>query len=167
MSAPSPQVVCLIDTTILCEFLAVPTKSNDVQTIQAQVADFAEQRATLLLPMATLIETGNHIAQNGTEHQRRDISQKFVTLVEGALSGQGRPFAVASFPNDDTVRRWLQVFPRYAQKPDRRGKGIGLADVSIVDEWERQCALNPRRRVLIWSLDHHLASRDRWPASAV
>lgn len=165
MSAASPLVVCLVDTTILCEFLAVPKKCSDVHTIQEQVTRYAEEQATLLLPMATLIETGNHISQNGNEHQRRDIARQFVTLVEGALSGQGRPFAVASFPNDETVKRWLRVFPGYAQNSDRRGKGIGLADVSIVDEWERQCVLNPRRRVLIWSLDHHLASRDRWPSS--
>ena len=42
-------------------------------------------------------------------------------------------------------------------------RGGVLADLSIIKEWERNCALHPMSRVRIWSLDSDLASYDRQP----
>lgn len=33
---------------------------------------------------------------------------------------------------------------------------LGLGDVSIIAEWQRQRLLSPQRRLEIWSLDEHL-----------
>lgn len=162
MSLSLPPVI-LVDTSVLCELLEVPTRASSPAVHQQQLVRFSEEGATLLLPMATLIETGNHIAQNGHEAQRRKVATDFVALVEGALSGQGKPFATASFPNEVTVKRWLAIFPAEASRNAQRRKGIGLGDVSILDEFDRQCRLNPRRPVRIWSLDHPLR-RERHPA---
>jgi len=42
--------------------------------------------------------------------------------------------------------------------------GAGMGDLSIIKEWERQCALNKARRVFIWSLDgNDLCAYDREP----
>jgi hypothetical protein len=38
-----------------------------------------------------------------------------------------------------------------------------LADLSIIQIYERQRALNPQARIYIWSLDKHLKGYDRKP----
>lgn len=153
--------VCLIDTSILCEFLDVPNLAKSAKGIQAEVLKRLDDGATLVLPVATVLETGNHIGQNGDGGQRRRAAEHFRKLVGESLSESGKGFAVAAFPAKDTLLRWLGKFPDYAAVGDVRGKGIGLGDVSILDEWQRQCVLNPTRRILIWSLDRHLACYDR------
>lgn len=162
MSLALPPVV-LVDTSVLCEILAVPSKSQDPAKYHQQLSQYTAKGATLLLPMATLIETGNHIAQNGHETQRRQIAEAFVKLVAEALAERAKPFATASFPDHGIVRSWLAVFPDHASRSDRKRKGIGLGDVSILDEYQRQCELNPRRLVCIWCLDHALR-RERNPS---
>ncbi len=42
----------------------------------------------------------------------------------------------------------------------RTTEGGSLADLSLIEEWERACRLNPKRRVLIWSLDMDLQGYD-------
>lgn len=109
--------------------------------------DDAEQQ--LLLPVAVIVETGNHVAQVGDGRLRRQVAQRFVAEVRKALDGTA-PWAPARPISVDDLADWLADFPDHAMA----GRGIG--DVSIIAEWERQRVLNPRRRVEIWSLDQHL-----------
>lgn len=44
-----------------------------------------------------------------------------------------------------------------------KGKGSGLGDLSIVEEWKLLCGRFRTRRVYVWSLDHGLASYDHLP----
>jgi len=37
----------------------------------------------------------------------------------------------------------------------------GLADLTIIKEFERQCELHRLHRVFVWSCDHHLQGYDR------
>lgn len=53
--------------------------------------------------------------------------------------------------------QWLDEFPNWAIQ------GSGLGDLSINQDWERQCELKRGRRVYIWSSDDHLSSFDRGP----
>lgn len=55
--------IVILDTSVFVEILGVPGKSQDRETVLAQLEVWVEQGASLLLPMATVIETGNHIAQ--------------------------------------------------------------------------------------------------------
>jgi hypothetical protein len=57
----------------------------------------------------------------------------------------------------EALRHWLPEFP------DRATAAIGFGDLSIIKEWERQCALNAARRVFIWSVDGHFDGYDRTP----
>jgi len=107
--------------------------------------------------LATIIETGNHIAQNGDGRQRRASAQRFVRQVEQALAGNS-PFRPTSPILLEDLQRWLADFPEHA------ARGLGVADLSIIKEWERQCTLHPARRVSIWSLDADLAGYDRGSA---
>lgn len=143
-------IIGIVDTTIFCEILQVPNKAQQPDATLAQLGDYIERGFILLLPMATIIETGNHIAQNGDGRQRRIIANRFVQEVRKAIGGQA-PWTVTRPPFDpDDLKRYLDEFPDYAMR------GTGLGDLSIIKEFERQCEFHPHGQVFIWSLDQHL-----------
>jgi hypothetical protein len=133
--------IAVIDTSILCEFLDVPNLAG---------------MADLVLPVAAVLETGNHIAQNGDGQRRRACAGRFVDFVRRALAGE-TPFTATPLPDLAEWRRLLVDFDGFAMR------GVGLGDVSIVDVFEQQRARNPHRRVYVWSLDAHLSGYDSHP----
>jgi len=66
-----------------------------LNTQHAEICDELKQKISdeefLFLPLATILETGNHIAQNGNGTQRRKIAVFFVKQVQLALEGKS-PF---------------------------------------------------------------------------
>ncbi|QYX33616.1 hypothetical protein [Sphaerospermopsis torques-reginae] len=64
--------VLLIDTSLLCVWLKVPGKETagnnkwDFESVNDKIKLEIEKGTTLVLPLATVIETGNHIAQAKT-----------------------------------------------------------------------------------------------------
>jgi hypothetical protein len=151
--------ICLIDTSVFCELIAVPNLCKQHQDFLVELRRKVEEDETLLLPMATILETGNHIGQNGNGTSRRQTAQRFVHQVHGAISGQA-PFTPTPLFTADELVQWLSEFPDWAQRSDRKGKGSGLGDLSIMKEFNRQCLLHPSRRIYIWSKDMHLQSYD-------
>jgi len=108
----------------------------------------------MLLPLAAVIETANHVAQCADGGVRRGAAARFVRLVKQAIEGN-TPFTPTPFFEPEAILGWLDDFPESATR------GMGLGDLSIIKEFERQCELHPGRRVFIWSLDRHLRSYDR------
>jgi hypothetical protein len=145
--------LCLLDTSILLEFLAVPSKSGQLEKIKAEMAQKITAGESLFLPMASVFETGNHIGQNGDGTLRRECAARFVQLVQQAMQGK-TPFTTIAFPNNEQLQSWLNEFPDHAKT------GSGLGDLSIIHDWRRLCELHPVRRVYIWSLDGHLSAYD-------
>jgi len=148
--------ICLIDTSIFLEILNVPQKASQSELIFQELKEKIEARESLFLPMATILETGNHIAQNGDGNQRRICAEKFVNQVTQALEGKS-PFTPISFLKKEDLQGWLKEFPHEAMQ------GRGLGDLSIIHDWQRICDQNPSRRVYIWSLDKHLKGYNRPP----
>jgi hypothetical protein len=155
--------VCLIDTSVFCELLAVPNMNRRHEEMLGLFAEKLKARETLLLPMTTILETGNHIGQNGNGNQRRQTAERFVKQVQLALQGQS-PFTPTPLFTREDLGIWLSEFPDWAMRNDAKGKGSGLGDLSIVKAFERQCVLTPFRRVYVWSLDEVLARCDRAPS---
>jgi len=124
--------------------------------ITAELKLRIKEDESLLLPMSAILETGNHIGQNGNGRQRRQAAKRFVDLIQQAIRGE-TPFEATTFFGQEALLEWLGEFPDWASR------GSGLADLTIVKEFERQCSLNPMRRVYIWSNDQHLSSYDRRP----
>ena len=146
--------VCLIDTSVFCNILCVPNRDQHKKQIAAEFTEFNNNGFMFLLPMATVIETGNQIGRNGSGQDRRSAADRFVRAVNDAIN-QEAPWALAPLPDSDAIGTWLAGFPDFAMQ------GIGLADVTIIEEYNRQRQLHKGRRVFIWSLDQHLSSYDR------
>jgi predicted nucleic acid-binding protein len=148
--------ICLIDTSVFCNVIRVPNRDQHHAAVMARLKQLITDKTTLLLPMAAVVETGNHIAQNGDGRERRQAAERFVNTVTEAMGGNA-PWTPTPFLELASLQAWL------AEYPDRAMSGLGLGDLTMVKEWERQCALHRGRRVFIWSLDKHLRTFDRAP----
>jgi hypothetical protein len=148
--------ICLIDTSIFLEIINVPQKSNQSELILQELEEKIKSSESLFLPMATILETGNHIAQNGDGNQRRICAKRFVSEVTKALEEKSA-FTPINFPQKEDLQGWLKEFPNKVME------GSGLGDLSIIHDWRRICDQNKSRRVYIWSLDKHLKGYERPP----
>lgn len=146
--------VGIIDTTVFCNLLDVPGRNQDRAQAQRELADYVTDGVRLLLPLAVVYETGNHIAHAGGD--RHAVATRFANEVRRAITGEN-PFAPARVHDLNDVERWLDDFP------DRASAGVGLADLSILHIWEQQRTLNRLRRVFIWSYDEQLQGYDFTP----
>jgi predicted nucleic acid-binding protein len=148
--------IVIVDTSILCSVLRVPNKGQHHTEAIAELGRLIRDGHTLLLPLATIYETGNHIAQNGDGQTRRRVAHSFVSQVQQAFAGEA-PWTPTPLPLNEEFVQWITEFPDYAMR------GTGIGDLSIVKVWEQQCELHQGRRVRVWSYDRHLAGFDREP----
>jgi hypothetical protein len=149
--------ICLIDTSIFLEILNVPNCNQHRASVLEDFKTYAESGCTFLLPMATILETGNHIAQNGDGTMRRKTAERFVKAVKEAFTGEA-PWRTTTFPNTAEIMLWIDQFPDLAGKnktPDKQ-EGTSFGDLSIIQEFHKSCNLFPMSEVFIWSLDSDL-----------
>lgn len=149
--------ICIVDTSVFCNLLRVPNRDQRHTEALNDLKSYVENGYTLLLPLATIYETGNHIANNGSGQQRRAAAKRFVDQVEKAIRGEN-PFSPTHMHQVDEVLTWLHTFP------DEAMRGIGLVDLSLIQIFNQQCQMHRSRRVFIWSYDkRHLSSYDHSP----
>ena len=148
--------VCIVDTSILCNVLRMPGRDQHYEQAIAELEVHIEQRHRLLLPVTAILEAGNLIAQSGDGRQRRAVAERFIQQVRQAIEGQA-PWTPTPAFELDRVLKYLDGFAEHAMR------GVGFGDMAITYEFERQCQLNPGRRVFVWSYDDHLRAYDRPP----
>lgn len=68
-----------------------------------------------------------------------------------ALEGKA-PYTPIRSDFFDDIPTWLSSFP------DNAMRKISFADTTIISEFDKQCTLNPQRRVYIWAYDGDLSS---------
>lgn len=148
--------ICILDTSVFLNWLDVPGRNQRRAEVVGSLESYVEQGTSLLLPLAAIYETGNHIAQNDhlDGNGRRSLAGRFVQQVRGSFSGEAPWTATPRLLSGD-MEQWLDEFPDCAMR------GVGLVDLSIVKVYQRQCELNRGRRVFIWSYDQHLQGYDR------
>mgnify|MGYP002315615619 CR=1 FL=1 len=66
-----------IDTSVMMNLLEVPGRCSDSQMIKEEFRQVLDNKEVLILPIATIIETGNHIAHINNGNSRRTIASKF------------------------------------------------------------------------------------------
>ena len=151
--------VCIIDTSVFLNLLNVPCKNQDKEATIQSYSEFVELEVTFILPMATIIETGNHIAQNGNGTARRETAKRFCETVKGAFTGEA-PYRTSEFPDTAEILLWLDKFPQLAgqnKSPTKTTEGTSFGDLSIISEYEKCVKKFSMTEVFIWSLDSDLS----------
>lgn len=141
-------MVNFVDTCVLTNLLNIPGFNQNYEEVKRQYDEKVENMDTFVLPIATLVETGNHIAQCGGDKYR--IAEKFKDLVLGAMCGENS-FTVTP---EITLKQIEEIMGNF---PNAAIQGHGFGDMSILqqfeDYWEKK---QPIGQMCIWSLDHHL-----------
>lgn len=145
------QKVVIIDTSILCVWLKVPGKETcgtnndrwDYDRASAKIEEEVNAGSLLVLPMTTIIESGNHIAQSaGNKHE---LVNRFADLIEATISGT-TPWTefgqMSSLMSGDALRRMLGKW---------RGTAIAgqsLGDALIVEIADYYSAIGAKVEIL-------------------
>lgn len=153
------QRVVFLDTSVLLNVLDVPHKNGEREAVLPLFRDLVRSGVTLLIiPMAAVIEVGNHIAQlSGTE--RRERAQRFADFLLKSLDGTP-PWVVSGATWDSGFL--ADLVTGHAHRPgmvDLASTGLGTGDGSILLELERyrrRSDLPSGRPVELWSLDRQL-----------
>ena len=145
------KVIWLIDTSVLCNILRVPGRCQAADTIAQEFAARGKRGDTFLLPLTTVLETGNHIGQLKEAGLRRMVGERFIDTIRRSLAGE-LPFAPIAFPENKQMLGLLPDFSMHLEK------GSGFGDYLVVQDWRAQIELNRTRAVdvAVWSTDGHL-----------
>lgn len=146
--------IVIVDTSVLLNILDVPGRNESRAEVLAELEKLIDASNHLFIPMAAIVEVGNHIAQLGNGALRRAAAERFIAEVRKALADEA-PWKPINFPSNQEVLSWLDAFP------DAAMQGLGMGDLSIKKEWEDLCAKYRMSRVRVWTLDDDLAGLDR------
>ena len=152
----------IVDTSIFLNILAVPGFDQNRNIVLEQFKRMILNGDHFFLPMATIWETGDHIAHLGGGDIRRKFAIKLIDEVEKAFRDEV-PWKPTHFPEPSQFLDWLREFPITVMRqksPKKTGEGVSLSDLSIIKEWEMLCTRHSMSRVLIWSIDGDLDSYD-------
>ena len=130
------RTVLVIDTSILCVWLSIPgfeTCGPDQDRWDKPRVDTFIQRhlaagATLVLPLASIIETGNHIAQNAGN--RFELAQRLCEILRQAVDGTA-PYA--AFSEQSVLWSPEQLRELADEWPSLAARALSLADATIRD----------------------------------
>ena len=131
-----PRRIVVIDTSILCCFVQVPGKETAGSGKDAWNYDRAKafleleikKGSTLVLPVATLIETGNHISQASSG--RHESAKRLCTHILATADAKS-PWAAfteqADLWNSESLRRLSTEWPALANNR------LSMGDATIKD----------------------------------
>ncbi len=146
--------IVIVDSSVLLNIIDVPGRNQRRAEVLDRLAALIDSEDHLFIPMAAIVEVGNHIAHVANGTQRRAAAERFVKEVRSALADEA-PWKPINFPSNQEVLSWLDAFP------DSATKRVGMGDLSIRQEWESCCRQYSMSRVWVWTLDGDLAGLDR------
>lgn len=138
-----PARILILDTSLLCCYLQVPgketcgsgTKKWDYERIKKLLDN--EKGATWVLPLATIIETGNHIAQSAGD--RYGVAKKLANHIADSADGAS-PWALfsdqAELWSADKMKSLAETWPILANQR------ISIGDATIKDVAEHYAKAN-------------------------
>lgn len=145
--------VHFIDTSVFMNILNVPGRNEKHREIMQELKDLLGHKNAnvLILPFATIIETGNHIAHCDNGSQRRRAAEKFRECIDKTVNNRAPWQYYGNQLTAEDLEQICREFPDFAM----RGEGFG--DLSIIRAYEKYKDETPAiHRIRIWSVDEHL-----------
>lgn len=144
--------VHIIDTSILCNILDLPFMSQDRQVVMQELTALQkDKQQVLILPLAAIIETGNHIAHIADGNIRRNRAEKMAELIKKTVKDEAPwTYYGKEFEREDLLEISKAVV-------DHAVREIGVGDLSIIQVYKKYKENVPAvGSIRVWSLDHHL-----------
>ena len=153
------QEVIFIDTSILCNIVPVPGFDQHREKVRAEMKEYVEKKAKFILPITTVIETGNHIAQLAGGDDRRESAERFSEILRLVVEHKA-PWSLVDVEwREDFLSDLLEGADTEESLVDLAVRKVGLGDLCILTErmiYERRTQL----RATIWTLDKALAAHN-------
>ncbi|NQX46916.1 hypothetical protein HQN87_16380 [Paenibacillus tritici] len=144
--------VNIIDTSILCNILDLPFMSQNRSAVIDELAALQQDKQQILiLPLASIIETGNHIAHIADGNIRRNRAEKMAELIKKTVNDEAPwTYYGKEFEREDLLEISKSVVDHAVMK-------VGVGDLSIIQVYKKYKENVPAiGSIRIWSLDHHL-----------
>lgn len=112
-----------------------------------------KDKNVLILPLATIGETGNHIAHCDDGNVRRNTAERFAGIIAKTVNSEAPWRYYSTQFSEEELLRICRDFP------DSAMRGMGFGDLSIIHAYNKYKDDIPRmpiRRIRIWSIDSHL-----------
>lgn len=128
--------ILIIDTSVLCVYLNVPYMDDcgpdddkwDHERVIKKINDEIDRHGLLVLPLATLIETGNHIAQANS--RRYELAVGLSAIIK-KVAKEEEPWAAFTFQkklwDEENLIRLADCWPDLAKG------GLSIGDATIKD----------------------------------
>ena len=128
--------VLIFDTSVLCVWLRVPGKETcgpeenrlNYEAVNDKIEEEKSQGTTFVLPIASIIETGNHIAHSSGD--RHEVGHAFADIIS-ATADQISPWAAFTEQSELWKKENLKVLAERWKESVISGQSLG--DASIVD----------------------------------
>lgn len=144
--------VWLIDTSVFVEILNVPGKAQQHDLMAKEFVSRHERGHRFVLPVTTIIETGNHIVQCSSG--RRDVAARFVAALRQAQS-DSPPWVIRDVKWDRTLLdNLLAGDSTGSDLLNLLGDGrMGTGDVALLVERDEFRSASSYTDVRIWTLE--------------
>jgi hypothetical protein len=148
-----------VDTSIMVNIIDVPKMNSDRATVTTDLRTKRSEGVRLVLPVTTVIETGNHVAQVGDGGHRRKCADRFVEHLRLLLQRRA-PWVLHEVGwNADFLHALITGAATGTSLVDHAVNKVGCGDLSILAERERyRATVSPKLSVGIWTLDDALAA---------
>lgn len=152
----------LVDTSILVEILNVPGKNGHHERVLGELDQKrTDSSISLMLPTATVIETGNHIHHVPDGHARRQCAKGFADVLALTVVGDA-PWTLLNARWDgpllDSIRGGAGTGMDLVEHATKQCLSCG--DLSVVaerDDYRRR--VSKGIKVVIWTVDEAM---DAW-----
>ncbi|MDM3974746.1 hypothetical protein QRB36_11260 [Mycobacterium marseillense] len=152
--------VLFIDTSVLCNLLRVPGRCDRADEMQDLFYEHVENNVKFVLPITSIIETGNFIQQCSGD--RYAAAHRFRASLEAAAESSppwvihrmnwDEKFINALIAGDSTGSTLVEHFAN---------KLLGAGDLSVLVERDLYAASRAVGSVEIWTIDEKLDSYRR------
>jgi len=132
--------VLVVDTSMLCCWLQVPGKDKagsgddqwDFGRVDAKIREEIDAKTTLVLPLASIIETGNHIAQSRGD--RYTLAGELAKIMMEAADNCS-PWAAFTDQSELWDKEGLKQLAQELPKMAAEQTSIGDTSIKIVAEY--------------------------------
>lgn len=149
--------VSFIDTTVLCNLVPVPGRDQNADEVKRDMAERMRQQERFILPITSVIETGNFIGQVADGRLRRRTAEKLDQILRLICEGKApwvlhdvawdRKFLGQMLDGADTSTSYIE----------HAVNQLGAGDLCIINE-RFQYQQRSQIRAAIWTFDGGLSS---------
>ncbi|MGF1648001.1 MAG: hypothetical protein ACFCVF_13915 [Kineosporiaceae bacterium] len=150
--------VVFVDTSVMCNIIPVPGRDQDREAVMARLAELRESRAHMILPITSVIETGNFVGNLKDGTVRRDVAQRFVRHLELVISNRA-PWRLHEVEwGAEFIRSLISGADTETDLVGHAMHGVGTGDLCILTERLMYRRRSRLQDVEIWSMDAKLSA---------